>query len=216
MLFAAVTIQSHIDWNQSFKCPVKCVVKELRPGGGPLGMAILCYGLLLWGYGSAILPFVFASSAFRRTEGSTCKETLISSERKVSCFVRHFQHSFVGKCLRKVLVIVKEVLDSMTFQIILPGIWFALGLLDMIGVRISGKVAFMDCGEDMQTEDRWGFGQLVPLLYLIAPVLPAIDAFNHYKTLKLGEEGCLRERQAVPSPVAHSSADDYEAEKAVG
>lgn len=168
-------------------------------------MAILCYGLLLWGYGAAILPFALASPTFRLTESSRGRESLISSERKVSCFVRHFQNSFIGKCIAKVLIIVKAVLDSMTFQILLPGIWFVLGVLDMVGVRISGKIAFMSCGEDMQTEDRWGFGQLVPLLYLIAPVLPAIDAFKHYRTLKLVEED-VRERKLALAPALHGAS----------
>lgn len=191
MLFAAATIQSHKQWNASFQCPVICVVKDLKPGGLPLGLTVLNYGLLLWGYGSAIFPFLLPSSTSGFTEGSAATKAPISDvpKSKASSYLLRVQISHLGKWITKVASAISLILDSMVFQIVLPCIWFVLGVLDVVGVRISGRIAFMRCGEDTQTEDRWGFGQLVPLLYLIAPVLPAIDALEQYRAMKLGGTG---------------------------
>lgn len=174
LLLAATAIQSHGEWYASYQCPVLCVAKRLRPGGSTMRWMIVNYLLLLWGYSAAIIPsFAITSKLAKSIHASISRQLgrLKSTPQPLSFVIR-------------LLTYFGLFVESMTFQIIFPYGWFILGLLDLVVVRYWGKVAFEKCGEDMKAETRWGFGQLVPILYLVAPLLPAIDAFGRYRMLK--------------------------------
>lgn len=200
MLFAAATIQSHREWHDLFQCPAACVVASgLRPGGSPLAWTVVNYCLLIWGYGSAIITSFDSTSTFATS---------------VARYFQQRQSRFrKTRFIWATISYIAAYLESMTVQILFPCGWFALGLADMLSVRYYGKIGFDQCGKDILAEvDGWGFGQIVPILYLLAPLLPSIDTFGHYrKSTREREDDARGSTAEVRDAELSTYLDDSEA-----
>ena len=175
LLVATTIMSSHELWftglttvvdNQSifytsFNCPALCLVDNLKSniGGDPLKWTIVNLVLLVWAYSSAMIPlFNFRSSLANRIREAIEK-------RKDSDSV------FPG--IERVILMLIDFLMSNVFNTAFNVSWFALGVVTMVFDRLRGR-GLLSPGE---TENSWGFGQIVPLLLIFLPFLAAIEIY---------------------------------------
>ena len=148
MLFYATTIQGHQCWWDSFGCLASCLAKNLELGGEPQRWILANYFMLIWGYGAAFSQLLEDTNTYQ-----TLEMALLSS------------------CVSPIVVF----LDSMTFDILFASAWFGVGIRNLMDDRSHGRNYF-ETGRGQ--EDQWGFGQILPMVVLIIPILAALDNYG--------------------------------------
>ena len=157
MLFCATTIQSRGDWWESINCSVKDFVDHPSPGGIPKWWMLANYFMLLWGSGAAIIPlFQPTKNIFKAFEDLVAPKIPDVIMPTVMCPVKF--------------------LDSMIFDIMFSITWFSIVVRDLRDDRKWGNDYFKQCSEE--SEDSWGFGQILPMNLLILPILVALDGYS--------------------------------------
>jgi hypothetical protein len=53
--------------------------------------------------------------------------------------------------------------------------WWSFGLFDILSARTEGQ-AYME-SEDTTVEDQWGFGQVIPMLLILLPMINAWEVW---------------------------------------
>ena len=161
MLVEVSVIQDHKDWYDSYACPAICLSSDLHLGGKPKSWMIANLVLLSWGYGSALIP----------------KFSRILSAYKL---LKKNLRDIFGPTVSPKFHLIVHFIDSMTFDIFLTFVWWIYGAVSIILDRISGESLFCLSSNDetAPTENTWGFGQLVPMFLLLAPLLTMVDAIG--------------------------------------
>ena len=160
MLFCTTTIQSHRNWWDSINCPVRDFVYNLNPGGIPMRWMLANYFMLLWSYGAAIIPlFQWTKNTFKVIQGLVVLMT--------------------PYVIMPVGIHLAKFLDSMEFDLLLSGAWFGVGVWALKDDRRWGKEYFNNCSD--ASEDAWSFGQILPIILLLVPMMTALDGFARIK-----------------------------------
>jgi len=161
MLVAVSVIQGHKDWYDSYPCPAKCLSSDLHLGGEPKSWMIANLVLLFWGYGSVVIP-------------------MISRILDAYELLKKILRDIFGSAVSHKFHLIIHFIDSMTFDIILTSFWWIWGAVSIIHNRRSGESLFCLSSNDelAPTENFWGFGQLVPMFLLLAPLLTMVDAIG--------------------------------------
>jgi hypothetical protein len=139
----------------SFNCPALCLVDNLGSniGGSPLRWGIANVVLLVWAYLMAMIPVLVIPS----------RHLLDSSESQKNSYTK----------VKKGVSAIYDFLKSKPFNVAFNLAWFALGLVSMFYDRSRGQ-ALLAANE---TEDSWGFGQIVALLLVLLPFLAAAEIY---------------------------------------
>jgi hypothetical protein len=152
-----------------FGCPVECIMKDLYKniGGEPRGWTAINIMLLCWGYGIALTPL------FKPTrEGWRKVKLQIRAWYKVytpeSDIPRKLYHA-----MGTGVSILYDLVRSIFLHTLFSFAWFFYLVAGMVGDREDGQDLL---GPD-QYEDKWAFGQLVPLLLIFLPILAAMEAY---------------------------------------
>lgn len=172
-LFAASILMSHQYWYDSFKCPAICLFKQLKStsniGGVPLQWAVTNAVMLIWSYGIALIRlFTWSRNVWQRIEESfvylyqlpTVPDRLQSA------------HQLFGQAILWIYIFLGSTFFDICFQIV----WFVFGAVGLAQDRTDGKY-YMSLTNPPQTEDVWGFGQLIPLFLIALPLFLALEVF---------------------------------------
>ena len=186
MLIAVSVIQGHKDWYNSYTCPAKCLSGDLHLGGVPKSWMIANIVLLSWSYGSALIPmFSWILNAYK--------------------LLKKRLRAIFGSAVSRKFHLIVHAIDSMTFNIIFTSMWWIWGAVNVSLDRISGKPLFCPSSNDKvaPTENAWGFGQVVPMVLLLAPFLTLVDSIGKYR------EGASRRVLAVNTVVANPDVEGH-------
>lgn len=148
MLVAVSVIQGHKDWYDSYTCPAKCLSSDLHFRGAPKSWMIFNLVMLSWAYSSALIP-------------------MFSRNLNAYKLLKKGLRDIFGPAVSHKFHLIVHFIDSMTFDIILTSSWWIWGAVAVISDHIYGESLFClsSNGELAPTENIWGFGQLVPIIY---------------------------------------------------
>jgi hypothetical protein len=159
-----------------FGCPVECIMKDLYKniGGEPRNWTVANILLLCWGYGIALTPL------FKPTrEGWRSVKQYIRAWYK-----EHAPESDIPRRLYHLVgtgvSILYDFVRSIFLHTLFSFAWFLFLISGLLGDREDGQNLL---GPD-QFEDKWAFGQLVPLLLIILPLLAAMEAYCGKSSVK--------------------------------
>jgi hypothetical protein len=152
-----------------FGCPVECIMKDLYKniGDEPRNWTVANIMLLCWGYGIALTPlFKPTREGWRRVKKQIrawYKECTPEADlpRKL------YQVMGTG------VSILYDFIRSIFLHTLFSFAWFFYLISGLVGDREDGQDLL---GPD-QYEDKWAFGQLVPLMLIALPLLAAMEAY---------------------------------------
>ncbi|KAG2003785.1 hypothetical protein CC2G_004363 [Coprinopsis cinerea AmutBmut pab1-1] len=97
----------------------------------------------------------------------------------------------------------------MSFDVIFSTIWYVMGVFFLVQTRIVAIPYFKmeGCEGNEQEERLWSFGQLVPMLLLLAPMIATMDAYSKVSTCGRDwhRNKCCHEVGTSPAPVSPRS-----------
>jgi len=166
-------ITGYANWEEDWNCPTSCVL-GFQKGGNQFRWTIVNFVLILYAYPLAIFllwrklrviwikkyrPKLFDPPSGGTTEsGTNSLPGLI-----ISAFQKY------------IFIPVWYILASEFWGVMEQLAWFILGVYWTMSDRIYGHDPSLMVPEESAAEDSWGFGQIVPLLLLILPLLQFMD-----------------------------------------
>ena len=183
----------NIDFD-AFKCPAICLIKDLpgNIGGQPLLRAIVGGVLLPCAYLNTLIPIL--------------KSTKSHLKRRIATTYRLFTPSLnllriiycsLGWLLLKLWDLLRSAILCTIFNII----WFAFGVFSMFSDRAHGRRLMAPD----ESENVWGFGQILPLLLVALPIISAIETFYGELCLKDILIFRWKTQEKKPRSISHSS-----------
>jgi hypothetical protein len=177
-LSMAVVIEGDKWWRDDLElpCPVACVRENLGTVfGGESGEAAIAYLLLMWlGYLPVMIKLFSGDDIFEKLEEKCSNldhEFRDRVERRVGV------GAIYNVCAR-LLKIFWYCLTSILTCIIVTLLWFALGEYWLINDWLAGRsIIGKQPGTD-DTEQQWGFGQVVTMFFLVLPFLAIFEVFE--------------------------------------
>ncbi|KAI3600517.1 hypothetical protein WG66_001738 [Moniliophthora roreri] len=168
LLYAAV-IQGDQYWDDSYTCPLTCFEQEQERqlGGIPEKWMVINIVLPIWSYGAAILrsfSLLWNLWVFWRDE---------------------LKSRISDGPVRRIVGFIWSFLDSAALELASETTWFALGIHWIKEDRRWAKRYFggvYDCPEVSNTEEDWGFGQILPMLLVLIPIIAGLQSYGDEKT----------------------------------
>ncbi|KIM19575.1 hypothetical protein M408DRAFT_334344 [Serendipita vermifera MAFF 305830] len=157
LLYLACLVQGHQYWGDSFQCPIECVIKDLpnKIGGEPARWMVANAILMPITYATTMVPIFQKSSMLPEI----FRTRLARNIRKDSTLFRVFGWIYFIFC-------------SMPVEMTAQTVWFCIGTWwTFKDVRL---------GQSLMSENKeldWGFGQIVPILLLMLPIMGAVQAW---------------------------------------
>lgn len=198
-------------WNDSFSCPAACV-DDLEKGGEPMQWAIAYFVLVLRAYPLALLSMsttVRASWLVRyrhrfidhRACNESCGESKEGNHRDEGN--RSSVLERVVRALRRMGRIGKVyvflplwyLFSSETEAVLEQVAWYIIAVYWVTVDRDHGH-SIMD-EEQIHEENNWAFGQIVPLLLLLIPLLEFIERTEGEPQRPLFVASCTDTLQAI-------------------
>lgn len=181
MLLYNSWVSAYIYWAANFSCPATCAIRpSIREHGGePLSWSITNFVLVLVAYTNAFIQF---SATIRRTwltrvrskivvSGNSQTAAPVSNGTIWTCF-KIAAWTVILNIRIYVLKPIWYLLASEFEGVIEQAVWFVLGIYWTLSDRYWGHYE-MDTDE-IVAEDSWGFGQFVPVVLLLIPLLQFI------------------------------------------
>lgn len=156
-LFAAGLVEGHQHWADHFQCPAKCVIQDLpgNIGGRPQKWMITSLTLLQTAYLTSIVPVFTGSMQLWKSFRDRIMQLLPKRNR----FVRILRFA-----LWSYSCALSQILGQMA--------WFCIGTWCIVSDVARGQSLLKE-----NTEIELGFGQIVPLILLMLPVMAAIETW---------------------------------------
>ncbi|KAF2839729.1 hypothetical protein M501DRAFT_1003174 [Patellaria atrata CBS 101060] len=164
-------------WYNRFECPAECTI-GLRKGGEPLQWTIVNFVLILYAYPGA----VFQLWAWGKKKWiDKFRHRIIDKKGGINGDVKPIEGD-VSK--RTPLMIIKDILvllfwyvrTSEIVEVLLAITWFSLGFYWTFSDRHSMHQYMEENARDEENTIN-GFGQLVPLFLLLAPLLQLLESW---------------------------------------
>jgi hypothetical protein len=179
LLAYATWVGGYTCWYDTFDCPAKCTTSYERGGEPKKSMIVsLCFICIV--YPMELFQLLEAAGYFRFGGFNIFNNTppRIDSKRSLA------QNAYI--VLHWALFSIWDFLSSDCFGTLQFTFWFMWGCFLLIGDRILGHREMS--AEQAAGEDRTGFGQLVPLVLLLLPLMALMDSYAHHSREKTGEE----------------------------
>ncbi|KAK4185266.1 hypothetical protein QBC35DRAFT_525041 [Podospora australis] len=195
MFLRGSLVEGYACWFKTMRCPAKCTLPYER-GGEPMQWMIVNIVLIVSGYGFHLLEL---SHTIRRWWLEHLRKYIVSG-KPVTKFER--QKTVIGN-IKSVLRVmggvvrityfwIWNILASEICEVLEMLTWFSLGVYGVFQDRRYGHEDMSDLQEHI--EDRLGFGQLIPLVLLLLPVLALVESYAHHteahKRRSRSVEGC--------------------------
>ncbi|KAI4116844.1 MAG: hypothetical protein LQ345_002814 [Seirophora villosa] len=181
-LCTGISLEGHRDWYQSYHAPAQCLFNDL-PGnfsGEPARwsvaqviLIVLWYSVVIsWLYYNDALHSFFFEKPIRRVNtfqgtvhNKRCLWRTARGVRAITAFTILRPVEILLRMSAKLHAGVLTLMGSITFGLIFDLGFFAWGLLDVISDRS------IPSSEIVGDENKWGFGQIVPVFLLASIVL---------------------------------------------
>jgi hypothetical protein len=161
----------NVDIYVQFRCPIACTDPKVS-GGVPRDWKIVNFVLILYAY-----PFqIFQSFETLSEYWNRRLRPKIIDHKSLHSTPTQRQGIWNSKACRLLWPGLWYFLASETVEIAQLIVWFILGIYWVASDRVGGQ-QLMEPGE-IETENRWGFGQLVPLVLLILPLIQFLDSYE--------------------------------------
>ena len=154
-----------------FRCPIACTDPKIS-GGVPRDWKIVNFVFILYSYPLQILQSFETPSEYWNQR---LRPKIVDSKSLPSTSTQQ-KGNWKSKARRLVWPGLWYFLASEAVEIAQLIVWFVLGIYWVTGDRVAGQQV-MEPGE-IETENRLGFGQLVPLVLLILPLIQFLDSYE--------------------------------------
>ncbi|KAI9712435.1 MAG: hypothetical protein M1820_001648 [Bogoriella megaspora] len=190
LLLYCVWISGYSDWYSNAACPVSCIRDRLQKGvlhlgGKPRKWLIVNYVFILFGYP---VSTVYAFPRARRTIRRFVKPVFeaLTDQSRWPTWVWYLNWMLCG-----VIAFFDSDLDALLEGVV----WFALGMYWTVGDRNLIHGYIFPNGTPAMSDKEWaklgsfGFGQLVPLVLLLLPILTVIESWKMRNSVPPGTPG---------------------------
>lgn len=184
LLLCCCAITAYKDWNDEWCCPAICTV-GLSWGGEPLRWFLVSLVLNIYAYSIAIpsvlkrfrVEWLANIKPFLFEQPSSDANPIEDTSRTSNLFVRAL--SAVTLAFRSFVIYPIWCFLASEFVSILEMIaWFALGINWTTTDRARAHDPTIMLPKEADDEESWGFGQLVPVILLLLPVVQFIESFS--------------------------------------
>ncbi|KAF2010043.1 hypothetical protein BU24DRAFT_414484 [Aaosphaeria arxii CBS 175.79] len=184
VLFLTVTwMGADRDWDNEFGCPVKCASHNVKDfGGQPLGWAIAITYLLFTGYTFYALQLgealVDRNKTVRRwiiAKWSSVDDKVTRRIARSSILLKLF-HGLKTIAYAWRMYVYSDAMELLTML----G-WYTANLYWLIEDKKEGSRWMSD--EQWTIENEYGFGQIVPLVLLVLPIMTFLEAYYGKKPM---------------------------------
>jgi hypothetical protein len=173
-LTAASILQGHQWWYESFNCPAACIALSLEgniDGPSAFWMAVNLV-FLVPGYGGALWDMLRPSRSLpeqRQGSGLTDRGYRRVTPRPMAAIRGVSERIYL--VVMGVWSVVVCMWGSQVLGLLGNIVWFSLGVWNLVGDRNLGQAQMQE------SENVWGFGQVIPVFLLILPVLTGLDIY---------------------------------------
>jgi hypothetical protein len=179
LLLAATWTTAYREWDNWASCPARCIPRGGKNlGGTPLGWAIATTYFLILQYGAYALVLgekTLGRATYLRGRIRGFNDV---AERRLEAHVVLLNIYKVG---RFVAVGWRFLFFSEFFDVLETLAWFAANCYWVVGDRRAAEQVFGDSADGIKQrakENEWGFGQIVPLLLLMLPVMAFVETWR--------------------------------------
>lgn len=170
LLLASTIVTGFVNWGDDdvFICPAQCTLPYEKGGVPGQWMAA----------NIALIAISYPTTMFSIFESLT-RMWIRLREKGQAWLDDTLHHDRLKRVLRAVLpwcMPLWHFLFSDTADILTQSIWFALGIYYLLADLYHGRGLMS--GEELVAERRLGFGQLVPLLLLMLPLMVALESYK--------------------------------------
>nr|CDP26461.1 Putative protein of unknown function [Podospora anserina S mat+] len=189
LLFWATTLGGYECWYSIMACPAKCTLTHPW-GGEPETWVAVNTVLIVHGYSTHMLEL---SVTARKYWLDHLRPHVLTRDNKFP--VPRLKQGLVGMMVstaRMLLFCFWNALGSDLCDVLEMMVWFALGCFWIAEDRRWGQ-AEME-GEHRQAENRLGYGQLIPIVLLLLPLIALVESYAHHseadKKKRFGQCSC--------------------------
>jgi hypothetical protein len=179
LLFYASWVAGYQHWYDDLRCPANCILNSSiwRQSGLPKRWMAVNFFYILWSYPIALLMLI---RDFRLWWMDHIRTKLIDKQSLGSRKTENIPdfrsiHDIYQKGLKHVFLFVWYFFSSELITVLESCVWFSLGCWWLRTDRANGHNA-MD-PDERTVENAWEFGQLVPIMLLLLPVLQFFESF---------------------------------------
>lgn len=181
MLLYYTWVSAYTHWADSFPCPATCVIQPSarEEGGEPLTWAITSFVLIILSCTTVLIGF---SATIRRIWLTRVRSLMVvsrdhrtagpASTGTIWSCCKSAKWTTVQSIRMYVLTPIWYIFASEFEDLVEQLVWFILGILWTLSDRYWGHYE-MD-PDEIVAEDTWGFGQIVPLVLILIPLLQFI------------------------------------------
>jgi hypothetical protein len=170
MLFISSIFQGHWNWFDSYRCPATCLINQLslsNIGGVPARWMFTDLTMLTWGYAAALIPlFDWSRNAWEKLKYWVCELYHLRGTRPANNSRLHWATA--------AFIWIYTILSSAVFEIAFQIMWWGMVLWGIVSDKRWGASALAISG---QSENVWAFGQIVPFLLVVLPLLLSAEIY---------------------------------------
>ncbi|KAK0708920.1 hypothetical protein B0T21DRAFT_416305 [Apiosordaria backusii] len=175
LLLWATMLGGYECWYSVMACPAKCTL-TYPWGGDPETWVVVNTVLIVYGYLTHMLEL---SVTARKYWLDNLRGYVLTPDNKPP--VPRLKQGIVGMVISTVRMLVFWfwiVLGSDIFDVVEMMIWFALGCYWISADRKWGQAEMEP--EHRQAENRLGYGQLIPIVLLLLPLIALVESYAHH------------------------------------
>lgn len=186
MLLYHSWVSAYIHWADIFPCPATCVIQPSvrQQGGEPLSWTISNFVLVIYAY---TFTFIRFSTTIRSTWLESVRSHIVVSKNHQTA-----GPTSTGTIWRCCKAAMWAIVQSIRIYVLTPiwyflasefesvaeqVVWFGLGIYWTLSDRYWGHYEMSP--DEIVAEDTWGFGQIVPVVLILIPLLQFIGTFEN-------------------------------------
>lgn len=175
LLLYASWVSGYEYWYENLRCPASCV-ENLPKGGTGLKWTIVNFVLIIQVYP---IQVAFAFPSLKDAWLDKARPWILMHSQNLLVQTQENRPLYVFlKVVQKAFAAVWYFLASETEACLEQIAWFTLGVIWTVGDRRLGHQSDTLAPEEAEAENQLGFGQFVPLLLLILPLLTLVEAYH--------------------------------------
>ncbi|KAK0672357.1 hypothetical protein QBC41DRAFT_362492 [Cercophora samala] len=189
LLLWATTLGGYECWYSIMACPAKCTLTHPW-GGEPETWVAVNTVLIVYGYSTHMLEL---SVTVRKYWLDHLRAHVLTPDNKAP--VPRLKQGLAGMAIstaRMLLFWFWNVLGSDICDVLEMMVWFSLGCFWIAEDRRWGQAEMES--EHRQAENRLGYGQLIPIVLLLLPLIAVVESYAHHseadKKKRFGQCSC--------------------------
>lgn len=178
LVLTVTWITAYEEWDNMYECPATCVPKGVKElGGQPLGWAVATTYLLVVSYTQWSLQLGERIFDQDKTVRRWCRVKSANFDEALQRRLHHLPTVIkIWKGVGKLALLWRFWLFSDATELATMLAWFIANCYWTISDKLVGYEILSD--EEWRRENEMGFGQIVPLVLLMLPVMTFIDAYH--------------------------------------